>query len=409
VIADASAPSAPADSPNVNFADAEILAGLQALFERADYSWEDPLSATSFANWRNRLADKSDEVTTVLDRLDPGRSRYRIRTSTTSSELTQATLQLQMEDLRPVEGMLEFRGHEAVEISGVADTLAVTPVPTPAPTPVPPSATQRPEPIVAESPLEIVRPATPGEELQVFAVLRRLGADLGEPVEVRRDEDQIRVTGVGVDPVLGGRIHKELAGLPRVRVEFSDPLPEPLPTARRTLSGTDPRPETAALQRKLEEQLGGRVAYELFLEDVLDTSDGLMSRVHALRRLARRFPATVESQLTAEDRRVLRDLRRDHAVAVAGLAVTMEEQCRSAIRALGVSDGSDPPYTAPAEPWQLATEDLFVEARGAEAFLAAMLVGAHTETSPGDLPVATLESLARLRVRAASYARNALE
>ena len=101
-------------------AGADSMTGLESLFRAAHYSWEDPLSAKSFSEWRDQLSDKRDEVTSEGD-------RYRLKTTTGSGELVEATLELSSQDLRAVEGTLQFRNRERVEISEVPDV----PVPNP--------------------------------------------------------------------------------------------------------------------------------------------------------------------------------------------------------------------------------------------------------------------------------------
>src|SRR5260370_12081717 len=99
-------------------ADADALNSVQALFVAANYDWNNPLSAKSFEAWRNQLRDKQDQVT-------EDREFYQVRTDSGSGELTEATLKLRTQDLRPVGGRFEFRDREWVEISELAhDTVA---------------------------------------------------------------------------------------------------------------------------------------------------------------------------------------------------------------------------------------------------------------------------------------------
>ena len=101
---------------------AETMAGLEALFRGAGYSWEDPLSARSFQAWRDGLAGRRDEVAATDE-------HYRIRTTSDTGELMSATLKLDARDLRPVESRLEFRNEEWVEITELADAPAAPPAP----------------------------------------------------------------------------------------------------------------------------------------------------------------------------------------------------------------------------------------------------------------------------------------
>src|SRR6202790_2626205 len=63
--------------------DSDALNSLQTMFERANYSWTDPLSARSFQTWRNQLPEKRDQVSQA-------NHAYRIETSMDASELKQA-------------------------------------------------------------------------------------------------------------------------------------------------------------------------------------------------------------------------------------------------------------------------------------------------------------------------------
>ncbi|MCP5116272.1 MAG: hypothetical protein GY953_36045, partial [bacterium] len=198
-----------------------IVARIQPLFQAARYSWEDPLSARAFASWRNALASKQDEVTTV----ESPANCYQIRTTTDSSELVEATLRLRVDNLRPVEGTWRFRDREFVEITELDEAPAPAVVASPEIAEAAPA--QVSEPVPVEPTAEAVRPATPGEELKVYALLRQLDADLGEPVEVTRDGGRVVVSGVGVNPALGQQIQDQLQDMPAVTVEFSDPQPAP--------------------------------------------------------------------------------------------------------------------------------------------------------------------------------------
>src|SRR5260221_5491214 len=146
--------------------DADPSAGLESMFRAAHYSWEDPLSAKSYSDWRDQLPDKHDEVTSEGD-------RYRLRTTTDSGELVEATLKLSSRDLRPIEGTLQFRNRELVEISELpAD---------PAPGATVPEVVEAAPTLPPQAPM--LKPAaeiTPGEELEVLAALHRLRADTCE-------------------------------------------------------------------------------------------------------------------------------------------------------------------------------------------------------------------------------------
>ena len=246
-------------------------------------------------------------------------------------------------------------------------------------------------------PASAVESATPAEELKVFAALHRLGADLGEPIEIARSRNQILVTGVGIDPGLAQRLRDELRDVPRVQVRFSDPaaaVEPPIPaSAEASLSGA-----AARFQQKLEKYLGGRAAFDRFADRALSTTEALMARAHALRRLDDRFPVEIEAALSPGDRDNLTQLRQDHAAKLRDYAVALEEQVRPALTSVGVPRATPSPPAA-------GIEALLEEARRTETFLAVLLGGATSEPMSEELPAQTQTSLARLRAEAESYAR----
>ncbi len=360
---------------------------IEPLFRAAHYNWEDPLSASSFQQWREGLADKQDEVRTVVDPRDPERNHYRLRTTTGSGELVEATLKLRQRDLRAVEETLRFRNDEFVEITELPDAVPATPAPA-----VEMRAAEPPP--HALQPVE--RAASPAEELQVWAALRRADADLGDPVEVTRSRDRILVSGVGVAPGRQQRIREELSALPRVTVQFSEPAVE---TAEAAAPAESVGGKTGPAQLALEQRLGGRAAFEQFSNQVLQISEALMSRAHALRRLAQRFPKPLEDQLSGPERERLRTLREEHAGALLRLAAELQARIEPALPA-GAAGGT---VTTNAHSWQDATEELFRDARDSEALLISLLGGVTGENQPLDLPARVLASLARLGARAGNY------
>ena len=366
--------------------DADSLAGLESMFRAAHYSWEDPLSAKSYSEWRDQLPDKHDEVTSEGD-------RYRLRTTTDSGELMEATLKLTSRELRAVEGTLQFRNRQWVEISELppepAPAASAPETVETAPTLPPQASTLKPAPEV-----------TTGEELQVLAALHRLGADLGDPVEVTRSAGQILVTGTGIAPGRQREIRDELRAMPRVTVRFSEPSAEALAPEGRSPGVISVSPTNSRLQTELEKQLGGRAAFEQFADDVFEMTDAFMSRAHALHRLAERFPTDLEAQMTPPQRQLLKRLRREHAEALLRHVVDVQGRMHPLLTGLGESAGATE-VTTPSDSWQDATDQLFDEARRAETMLVAMLGNGDGQSQ--ELPAQVAASLAQLRDRAEFY------
>jgi anti-sigma factor RsiW len=375
-------------------AGADSMASLESLFRAAHYSWEDPLSAKSFSEWRDQLTDKQDEVTSEGD-------RYKLRTTTGSGELVEATLELSSQDLRAVEGTLQFRNRERVEISELPDVPASnSEALKEAAESAPVLPTSPPKPDQAGPPRWAT---TPGEELQVMAVLHRLGADLGDPIEVTGSGGHILVTGMGIAPERQQEIRDELKAMPRVTLLFPPPSAEAPGREGAGASSISVSPGGGPWQAELEKQLGGRAAFEQFSDQVLQLTDAFMARGYALRRLAERFPPDRESQMTLEQRHLLATLCREHTEALLQNVIKVQGRLQPVLT-MGVSAGATQEAARPAT-WQDGAEQLARAARYFETSLVSVLGGAAGENRSPQLMAELVESLTQLRNQAENYER----
>ncbi|MEO8131393.1 MAG: zf-HC2 domain-containing protein, partial [Bryobacteraceae bacterium] len=376
----------------VNASSAEAQSEIQALFRTARYNWNDPLTVRSYQDWRDGLSDKRDEVTTVTDQ-----NVYRIHTSSAAGEIAEATLTLRILDLQPIQERFEFRDREWMEISELPEDAAPVSEAI-AGSPFSPPTTRRAAP--ASAAVRITE-ATPGqklgEELQVLATLHRLGADLGDPVEVKRERNQILVEGVGIAPGRQEQIHQALDAVPNVVVRFSEPAaaaggnvqpaPVPLPSAK---SVNQP------FQARIEQQIGGRQNFEQFSSQLLDMSDSMMSHAYALRRLSDRFSRDLEASLSPADRKVLQDLNGEHAAAIQQQAAQMERLLKPVLVPLGAIPVAGTASKIRSVAWQPASEELFQSGRNVETLVAVML-GVTPGVSSAQLPTEVLLGVGQLR------------
>jgi anti-sigma factor RsiW len=237
--------------------------------------------------------------------------------------------------------------------------------------------------------------ASISDELHVLSALHRIGADLGDPVEVTRSASGILVSGVGIAPERQKQIHSILDRMPHVAVKFTEPAAVSGagvgPGAENTTSG-----ETLpAIQARIEQQLGGRPEFERFSAQVLDWNEAAMSHAYALRALAQRFPAEAQAQLGAEDRRLLREMAGEHAVALASQLSTIRQVLAPVLARMGGSAGNTRAIS-PAG-WQAAAEQVFVASRRVEVLLS-VLLGVTPAVSPvTDLPSQLLTAIRELR------------
>jgi hypothetical protein len=187
-----------------------------------------------------------------------------------------------------------------------------------------------PAPAQTETPVAV----TPGEELRVWAALRRIDADLGEPIEVERSaaENAIIVTAVGLNPERRRVLEEALRGLPKVQLRFRDSQPVREPARQLPAGGAE---SSAPLLPQIESQLGRGLAEE-FVNQTLEPSEACLVRAHALRELAQHYPVELEANLSPADRALLQSLFSNH---YAGLNAATQRVLERA-RQRSASDGT---------------------------------------------------------------------
>lgn len=369
---------------------------IEAKFQQAHYDSADPLSARAFQSWHDSEAEKRDEVSTVADPQAQTGNCYRIHTIAATGDVAAATLMLRTTDLAPVEGLLEFRDSEWIEFSefagspvGSTDANASS-VEVPERLAVPPSrlAVVPPRPSVSIS-----------DELQVLSALHRIGADLGDPIQITLAPDKVIVSGTGVDPQHRQVIQRTLESMPNVAVQFSEPVAAPIPEGR---ASAEPAPSgtvrasapNSRIQNRLEEQLGGPVQFERFSSQILDVNEGVVSHAHALRNLAQLFPSASELGLSPEDRRVLREMAREDVTTLSATVNNLQHVLTPVLASLG---GSAPRRTvSPDTSWQASAEDLVRASRRVQVLLS-VLMGVAPGQSSNELPSEVLSAISELR------------
>ncbi|MBM3793737.1 MAG: zf-HC2 domain-containing protein [Acidobacteria bacterium] len=266
------------------------LVTVPPLFARARYDAADPLSARACLDWSVGLgAAKTESVT--------GRGEYYgVATHTTASELADALLTLRQENLAPTCGMFTFKDAGWLEITE-APTAGEAEITSSAPLP-PSRRDAAPAPPVVEPPPASA--ATIADELRVLEALHRMGADLGDPVEVVRHGAHVTARGFGPDPRRQTQI--ELAArqaAPNARVQFAaeGSVAEPPPVSGAALAV---RAGASPVEAELERQFGSRQAVGRFTSDVFDRTERIMERAHAIQRLTARFPDARASLGAAE-------------------------------------------------------------------------------------------------------------
>ncbi len=265
------------------------------------------------------------------------------------------------------------------------------------------------------APMEVpLRPAVPSrpaaivpgpsasisDELQVLKALHGIGADLGDPLRVSLTNGRILVAGVGVLPARQREIQGALEALPRVAVEFSDPVSSALPPETVVATPSAARPDSPGIfQPQLEAKLGGRAELDRFAGQALNWNESLMSHAYALRALAQQFPD--DAILNNTDRVSLHALASDHLAAMAVPATRFENRIAPVLTAIGAKAQAHPaPNDANSTTsWQASALLVFQAARRQEMLSSVLLGVARGEKADADLPSELLGAVSELRAQ----------
>jgi hypothetical protein len=232
--------------------------------------------------------------------------------------------------------------------------------------------------------------------LQVVTLLHRIGADLGDPVEVNLTDGKVLVSGAGVSPERQRQVHELLDGAANVEVRFSQPEAALImPPADAPATGGDTA--NVGIQTRLEKQLGGRAAFERFSTHVLDGNEAAMAHAYALRSVAERFPAANEQSMAAPDRAQLHRLARDHVAALETQVRVMEGALAPVLAGVGGKATTVPSAAGADAAWQQAAEDTFRASRRLEVLLSVLLGVTPGQNAAGDLPSQVLAAVADLK------------
>jgi hypothetical protein len=192
-------------------------------------------------------------------------------------------------------------------------------------------------------------------------------------------------------------IHAELDSKPNVSVQFA----EPQALAAGRVTGTQGASSTAAgtVQTRLEDQLGGRAEFQRFSAAVLKSNEAAMSRAYAVRNLAEKFPVEIESGLSANDRRMLRDMLRDHLSQLSRQVNDVQSLLVPSLTAIGATVQARRPAEGTA--WQSSVEEVLRASQLVEVRLSALLgVTPGQNSTSTQLPSEVLTALAELRAQA---------
>jgi hypothetical protein len=279
----------------------------------AGVNWQQPLSADDFRQWHDQLADKTDSVETQ----DP--NVLTLVTKTNSTSVKESSLSLRKTDFHPVSRQILLRDSGEIEISETNyDVLSWDAVnaaslfePIPAPVPVRPSLDQ-PIPNLRET------------EIAARYALHRLGADLGEPIEVHPDvQGAVDVSGIVESPERKHELIASLKGIPHVNAQIQTEDEAGARELHAPVTRAAPKIVTvrSPIEKELLEHFGDPSAVDDFSKKTIAVTDDLMAHAWALRHLSEQFPPTGtkgELALNSSARLSLETMRRDHRRAMSG-------------------------------------------------------------------------------------------
>jgi hypothetical protein len=358
---------------------------VQEVFQLARLDWENPLSAEAFSAWRKRLSDREDRV----ESKDTG--TLVLTTSTTDGPVREASLSVRSSDFHPVAEALETEKGLQVEIDEISFAVLNLDAINPAlfepslPVEPPPSVTPRLAPPVSEAELA-------ESELQTRAVLHRLGADLGEQVEVGRGpKDTITLSAVVSSEERKQSLLSTVHEIPHLKAEIQTyeeaAAREPAAPQNETPSlVVETRPLLDAELKNQFPDVNDRAA---FVNKALAIAQDLTEHAFALRRLAQHYTPGELALLGPSSRRELDQIVQDHLSAMR--QAVHQEQSTLATFLAGVSSVESSTELPPLDAFGAAPQ-LLSAAQSIHDEVTRLFAGAEADTTGREVH---LENLSR--------------
>jgi len=341
----------------------------RSLFVKANYSWQDPLSARSFAAWRRGLPSKRDEVTTIPGH-NGGERLYRLRTATPIGVLRSVSITLHADTFHATEGKFNFEDQPEMTMSDAGEM----------PMSVPSAKHEKAPPSRL-----LETKASPEDELRVFAALNEIGADAGEPVTISFDSSKqhVVVAGVGLPLNRQQEIERVLGRIPNAVARFDHDQARPDSRTRVTLPPTvGANAGTAPIRHDLELKAGSPQRLQEVTDSTLDTSETVLAQAHALVVLSDTFTPAIEFQFSDAAHETLLSLRRRHASEILQSVEKLRELLEPFIARsdnLHETDRSGKPS------WHSGANQLFRSCQKLDAELSQVLAGSYSQEAGQDI------------------------
>ena len=334
-------------------------------------SWNSPLTAAGFAEWRASVSVKQDKVKHSGDFLI-------LDTIAETGPIREASLSVRAKDFHPVEEHIRFADDRRLDLTELAfhieDQLEVV-----AQNGAPAAGTQ------SSGAAPIRAAATPRElnleetEFQVRYTIFTQKWNLGEDLVIAPSSEGVTVSGIASTAERAESMHNFLARIPNVKVLVNAPEPG---VSRATSSALKNQrvPSMPLLKGALEGAFPSSIERAEVVDRYLRVSDNELSHAWALRRLADRYKGPSEDRLMPESRVMLKEMLqahlRDLAQANAGLDSLVD-----------LLPASIPPRMEVPSDWWTVSLALFEQVRDQDSLVANLVAGTQANTL--DLPSAS--------------------
>jgi anti-sigma factor RsiW len=240
-------------------------------------------------------------------------------------------------------------------------------------------------------------------ELDVFATLHSLKADLGEPVTVTRSSQAVQLGVWQLPPERQNELRAAFAEQPDVQVQLTAPK-GPLRNAvvaraEPPIAGGAPlhiEVESGDEDQRLVKFFGTAEREQDFTNEALGTSTAILSHLYALHNLQGQFPLDKEASLAPEERAQLHMLVQDHATAISTNLDALARQIGPLDANFGVT-----PCTSSIAPtatnWQSGSQESLETARLVDRILRALLTTSQAPAVPDSALPEIDQNLCRLR------------
>jgi hypothetical protein len=340
----------------------------------AGWSATDPLSARTFAHWRNSLKMKTDSVQTSGPYLQ-------LSTSTEEGEIAKAELTIRKSDFHALTETLHLRHMPPVIELEELDFDRDVALP------------QVHEQVVVQRPVlvasvhkrvdlppahEVTGPDQDEMEANARVVLHRLNADFGQPIEVKRDaENHVFLEALDMEPGKLDQIHQLLPTMPIVTTPSSSTDIAQKPVELISSSSGMALGKIPILEQTLPDPQ----ARTDFGNAALEISHNALLHAYALRNLDGQYPVSRWGKLTPALQHDLEDIRRDQLSVVRQSINRLNDQLTPIL--IG-QESATPPRTS------LSIETLLNRVQEVDSLTNILFAGAGTTLSAD-------ETLSRMR------------